>query len=174
MEKSNLEKDYNFNTFVVGDSNRLAYSLAVTATKDSSGVGNVLYIYGKNGLGKTHLLYAIENAIIKEDRSKNVLYITSENFTNELKGYRGKSNYKDEILKKYKDLDVLLIDDIHFLSGKKIVQEAFFNIFNTLYQNGKRIILSSDRPPSGIDWEKEKFKACFDLCSLAEIQMPNY
>ena len=154
MEKINFDKHYNFDTFVVGDSNKSAYLLAITATKNQSNVGNVFYIYGKNGLGKTHLLNAIGNEILKIDNYKNVLYITSGNFTNELKGYRGKSNYKDEVLKKYKDLDVLLIDDIHFLSGKKIVQEAFFNIFYTLYQNEKRIILSSDRPPSGIDWVK--------------------
>ena len=164
MENINFDKNYNFDTFVVGDSNRFAYSLAITATRDLS---NVFYLYGKNGIGKTHLLHAIGNEILKKDSSKKVLYITSENFIKDFID----SSYKDELLKKYENLDVLLIDDIQFLVGKKIVQEAFFYIFNSLYQKGKRIILSGDMSPNNME---EKIKSCFDLGLLAEIEMPNY
>lgn len=175
MKKSDFGKEYNFDTFVVGDSNRFAYSLAVEATKDSSMVENIVYIYGKNGLGKTHLMHAIENEILKKDSSKKVLYITAENFTNELKDCILDSNYKDELfIKKYKELNVLLIDDIHFFSGKKIVQEVFFNIFNSLYKKGKRIILSSDRPARDIDLIEERLISSFELGLVADIEMPDY
>ena len=97
MENINFDKNYNFDIFVVGDSNRFAYSLAITATRDLSNAKNLFYIYGKNGLGKTHLLHAIENEILKKDSSKKVLYITSENFTKDFID----SNYRDELLKKY-------------------------------------------------------------------------
>ena len=175
MEKINFDKHYNFDNFIVGNSNRFAFSLAVDVAKDSSRIGNVVFLYSKNGLGKTHLMHAIGNEILATDSSKKVLYITSENFINELKDCIGDLNYKDELfIKKYNDLDVLLIDDIHFLSGKKIVQEAFFNIFNTLYQNGKRIILSSDRPPRDMDFIDKELKSCFECGLIADISMPDY
>ena len=175
MEKINFDTYYTFDTFVVGNSNRSAYSLAVEATKDLSRTVNVVFLYSKNGLGKTHLMHAIENEILAKDSSKKVLYITSENFTNELRDCIGDLNYKDELfIKKYKDLDVLLIDDIHFFSGKKIVQEVFFYIFDLLYKKGKRIILSSDRPPKDIDLIEEGLKSSFEMGLVADIEMPDY
>ena len=166
MKKSNFEKEYNFDNFIVGNSNRFAYSLAVDVAKDSSRIRNVVFLYSKNGLGKTHLMHAIENEILAKDSSKKVLYITSENFINEFKDCIGDFNYKD--------LDVLLIDDIHFFSGKKIVQEVFFHIFNSLYEKGKRIILSSDRLPRDIDLIDKKLKSCFECGLIADISMPDY
>ena len=136
---------------------------------------NPLFIYGGVGLGKTHLMQAIGNEILKRDTSKKVLYVTSEAFTNELVNAIKDGNYKNELFRnKYRNIDILLIDDIQFFAGKNTAQEEFFHTFNTLYQNGKQIILSSDKPPRDISLLEDRLKSRFEWGLLADISMPDY
>ena len=173
--KTSLNPKYTFETFVVGNNNRFAHAAALAVTEAPSSMYNPLFIYGGVGLGKTHLMQAIGNEIIKKDPSKKVLYITSETFTNELINSIKDANYKTELFKnKYRNIDFLLIDDIQFIAGKNTAQEEFFNTFNTLYQNGKNIVLSSDRPPRDISLLEERLKSRFEWGILADIGMPDY
>ena len=136
---------------------------------------NPLFIYGGVGLGKTHLMQAIGNEILKRDSSKKVLYVTSETFTNELVNAIKDANYKNELFRnKYRNIDILLIDDIQFFAGKNTAQEEFFHTFNTLHQNGKQIILSSDKPPRDIALLEDRLKSRFEWGLLADISMPDY
>ena len=136
---------------------------------------NPLFIYGGVGLGKTHLMQAIGNEILKRDSSKKVLYVTSEAFTNELVNAIKDANYKNELFRnKYRNIDILLIDDIQFFAGKNTAQEEFFHTFNTLHQNGKQIILSSDKPPRDIALLEDRLKSRFEWGLIADISMPDY
>ena len=171
--KTALNPKYTFETFVVGNNNRFAHAAALAVAEAPSTSYNPLFIYGGVGLGKTHLMHAIGNEILKRDSSKVILYVTSETFTNELVNSIKDSNYKNELFrKKYRNIDVLLIDDIQFFAGKKTAQEEFFHTFNALYQNGKQIILSSDRPPRDIDLIEDRLKSRFEWGLLADISMP--
>ncbi len=173
--KTCLNPKYTFDTFVVGDNNRFAQAAALAVTEAPSSMYNPLFIYGGVGLGKTHLMQAIGNEILKKDPSKKVLYITSESFTNELINSIKDANYKNELFKnKYRNIDVLLIDDIQFIAGKNTAQEEFFHTFNALYQNGKKIVLSSDKPPRDIALLEERLKSRFEWGILADIGMPDY
>ena len=173
--KTSLNPKYTFETFVVGNNNRFAHAAALAVTEAPSTMYNPLFIYGGVGLGKTHLMQAIGNEIIKKDGSKKVLYITSEAFTNELINSIKDANYKNELFKnKYRNIDVLLIDDIQFIAGKNTAQEEFFHTFNTLYQNGKKIVISSDKPPRDIALLEERLKSRFEWGILADISMPDY
>ncbi len=173
--KTALKPEYTFETFVVGNNNRFAHAAGLAVAEAPSTSYNPLFIYGGVGLGKTHLMHAIGNEILRRDSSKSVLYVTSEDFTNELVNSIKDSNYKNELFrKKYRNIDVLLIDDIQFFAGKKTAQEEFFHTFNSLYQNGKQIILSSDRPPRDIDLIEERLKSRFEWGLLADISMPDY
>ena len=173
--KTSLNPKYTFDTFVVGDNNRFAQAAAVAVTEAPSSMYNPFFIYGGVGLGKTHLMQAIGNEIIKNDPNKKVLYITSEQFTNELINSIKDANYKTELFKnKYRNIDVLLIDDIQFIAGKNTAQEEFFHTFNTLYQNGKKIVLSSDKPPRDIALLEERLKSRFEWGIIADIGMPDY
>lgn len=173
--KTALNPKYTFDTFVVGNNNRFAHAAALAVAEAPATSYNPLFIYGGVGLGKTHLMHAVGNEILRRDSSKTVLYVTSETFTNELVNSIKDSNYKNDLFrKKYRNIDVLLIDDIQFFANKKTAQEEFFHTFNSLYQNGKQIILSSDRPPRDIDLIEDRLKSRFEWGLLADISMPDY
>ena len=144
--KSTLNSKYTFETFVVGNSNRFAHAAALAVGNEPGKAYNPLFLYGGVGLGKTHLMHAIGNRILQNNNNTNVLYVTSEKFTNQL--INAIKDNKNEVFRnKYRSIDVLLIDDIQFIAGKERVQEEFFHTFNSLYEDGKQIILSSDKPP---------------------------
>lgn len=173
--KTYLNPKYTFDTFVVGNNNRFAHAAALAVSEAPSSMYNPLFIYGGVGLGKTHLMQAIGNEILKRDSSKKVLYVTSEAFTNELVNAIKDANYKNELFRnKYRNIDILLIDDIQFFAGKNTAQEEFFHTFNTLHQNGKQIILSSDKPPRDISLLEERLKSRFEWGLIADISMPDY
>ena len=173
--KTYLNPKYTFDTFVVGNNNRFAHAAALAVSEAPSSMYNPLFIYGGVGLGKTHLMQAIGNEILKRDSSKKVLYVTSEAFTNELVNAIKDANYKNELfINKYRNIDILLIDDIQFFAGKNTAQEEFFHTFNTLHQNGKQIILSSDKPPRDISLLEERLKSRFEWGLIADISMPDY
>ncbi len=173
--KTSLNPKYTFDTFVVGNNNRFAHAAALAVSEAPSSMYNPLFIYGGVGLGKTHLMQAIGNEILKRDNSKKVLYVTSEAFTNELVNAIKDANYKNELFRnKYRNIDILLIDDIQFFAGKNTAQEEFFHTFNTLHQNGKQIILSSDKPPRDIALLEDRLKSRFEWGLLADISMPDY
>ena len=173
--KTSLNPKYTFDTFVVGNNNRFAHAAALAVSEAPSSMYNPLFIYGGVGLGKTHLMQAIGNEILKRDSSKKVLYVTSEAFTNELVNSIKDANYKNELFRnKYRNIDILLIDDIQFFAGKNTAQEEFFHTFNTLHQNGKQIILSSDKPPRDIALLEDRLKSRFEWGLIADISMPDY
>ena len=173
--KTSLNPKYTFDTFVVGNNNRFAHAAALAVAEAPSSMYNPLFIYGGVGLGKTHLMQAIGNEILKRDSSKKVLYFTSEAFTNELVNAIKDANYKNELFRnKYRNIDILLIDDIQFFAGKNTAQEEFFHTFNTLHQNGKQIILSSDKPPRDIALLEDRLKSRFEWGLIADISMPDY
>ena len=146
---TNLNPKYTFSTFVVGNNNRFAHAAALAVAEAPAASYNPLFIYGGVGLGKTHLMHAIGNEILKNNKNSKILYVTSEVFTNELINAI-KDNTSDQFRSKYRNIDVLLIDDIQFIAGKERCQEEFFHTFNTLYESGKQIILSSDMTPKDI------------------------
>ncbi len=170
---SKLNPRYTFDSFVVGESNKLA-NAASLAVADSPGVTyNPLFIYGGVGLGKTHLLQAIGNSILAKDPKKKVVYITSEKFTNELVDAIQKKTTK-AFKEKYRKVDCLLIDDIQFLAGKESTQEEFFHTFNVLYEDSKQIILTSDRPPKAIPTLEARLRSRFEWGMMADVSPPNY
>ena len=132
-----------------------------------------MFLYGGVGLGKTHLMHAIGNAILRKNRDANILYVTSEKFTNQLINSI-KDNSNEQFRNKYRNIDVLLIDDIQFIAGKERVQEEFFHTFNSLHENGNQIILSSDRPPKDIPLLEDRLKSRFEWGLIADIQSPDY
>lgn len=173
--KTSLNPKYTLDTFVVGNNNRFAHAAALAVAEAPASMYNPLFIYGGVGLGKTHLMQAIGNEILKRDSSKKVLYVTSEAFTNELVNAIKDANYKNELFRnKYRNIDILLIDDIQFFAGKNTAQEEFFHTFNTLHQNGKQIILSSDKPPRDIALLEDRLKSRFEWGLIADISMPDY
>jgi len=169
---SQLNPKYIFETFVVGDSNRLAHAACVAVAKSPGKIYNPLFIYGGVGLGKTHLLQAIGNEILKKSPKKRVVYVSCEKFVNEF--IQAISSGKIESFKNnYRNIDVLLIDDIQFLAGKEGTQEEFFHTFNSLYQEDKQIVISSDRPPKAIPTLEERLRSRFEWGMIADIQPPN-
>ena len=168
-----LNPRYTFETFVVGESNRLAQATAEAVARAPGTTYNPLFIYGGVGLGKTHLLQAIGQEILKNNSKKKVVYITSERFTNELVNAIHKKTTK-EFKDKYRKVDCLLIDDIQFLAGKEATQEEFFHTFNALYENNKQIILTSDRPPKAIPTLEARLRSRFEWGMTADISPPNY
>jgi len=170
---SKLNPRYTFDTFVVGESNKLAHAAAQAVAKSPGINYNPLFIYGGVGLGKTHLLQAIGNGILKNYPRKKVVYITSEKFTNELINSIQKRTTK-EFKEKYRKVDCLMIDDIQFLAGKESTQEEFFHTFNALYENSKQIVLTSDRPPKAIPTLEARLRSRFEWGMTADISAPNY
>lgn len=171
--RSSLNPKYTFETFVVGNNNRFAHAASLAVGNSPSNSYNPLFLYGGVGLGKTHLMHAIGNRILEDNRNANVLYVTSEKFTNQLINAI-KDNKNEFFRNKYRNVDVLLIDDIQFIAGKERVQEEFFHTFNALYEDGKQIILSSDKPPRDIAFLEDRLKSRFEWGLLADISCPDY
>ncbi len=165
--------DNTFDSFIVSSSNRFAYAAANAVAKNPGGVHNPLFIYGRSGLGKTHLLMAITKEILKKSPGTNILYTDGENFTNEMITHLSEKAMPD-FHKKYRNADVFLFDDVQFIVGKIQVQEEFFHTFNTLVNNGKQIVLTSDRPPKDIQPLEERLTSRFEQGLLADIQPPDF
>ena len=173
MNKSTLNPKYTFETFVVGNNNRFAHAAALAVGNEPAKSYNPLYLYGGVGLGKTHLMHAIGNRILENNPNANILYVTSEKFTNQLINAI-KDNKNEFFRNKYRNIDVLLIDDIQFIAGNERVQEEFFHTFNSLYEDGKQIIISSDTPPRDIPFLEDRLKSRFEWGLLADISVPDY
>ena len=175
-ENANLNSKYRFDTFVVGGNNKFAHSASL-AVAESPGVAyNPLYLYGGAGLGKTHLMHSIGHFILDQNPDMKVLYVTSEQFTNEvIESIRsGNAAKMNKLREKYRTVDVLLIDDVQFIIGKESTQEEFFHTFNVLHSAGKQIILSSDKPPKEMETLEERFRSRFEWGLIADIQPPDY
>ncbi|CDD48331.1 chromosomal replication initiator protein DnaA [Firmicutes bacterium CAG:534] len=175
-ENANLNSKYRFDTFVVGGNNKFAHSASL-AVAESPGVAyNPLYLYGGAGLGKTHLMHSIGHFILEHNPDMKVLYVTSEQFTNEvIESIRsGNASKMTKFREKYRTVDVLLIDDVQFIIGKESTQEEFFHTFNVLHSAGKQIILSSDKPPKEMETLEERFRSRFEWGLIADIQPPDY
>lgn len=167
-----LNPKYTFDTFVVGSSNELAYAACIGVSKNPGHKYNPLYLYGGVGLGKTHLMQAVGNAILKDDPTKRIEYITSEAFTSEfVESIQHKTT--TNFAKKFRNVDVLIIDDMQFLSGKEKTQEEFFHTFNALHQANKQIIISSDRPPRAIQHLDDRLRSRFESGMTADVQSPD-
>lgn len=165
--------EYTFDTFIVGSSNQLAYAACEAVAKKRNGQYNPLFIYGPSGLGKTHLLSAIQHEILSNNPDVNVAYISSETFTNDLISAIG-SKTTEAFHKKYRQVDVLLMDDVQFISGKESTQEEFFHTFNELYQVKKQIVLTSDRPPREIKTLEDRLKNRFESGVIVDVSPPDY
>jgi chromosomal replication initiator protein len=169
---SNINKDYTFSNFVVGTGTDLAFAAATAVGNSPGDHFNPLFIHGGVGLGKTHLMHAVGNAIAANDTTKNICYVTAENFMNDLIGSI-RDNRTPEFKMKYRSVDVLLVDDVAFLAGKESTQEEFFHTFNALYDLKKQIILTSDRSPKEITTLEERLRSRFEWGLITDIQPPN-
>ena len=179
IEDAHINKKYSFDNFVVGNNNNFAHAAAVAVTEAPGDVYNPLFIHGGVGLGKTHLMHSIARQIIENDPLKKVLYVTSEVFTNDLiesirKGQAGNDSSMERFRNQYRNIDVLLIDDIHFIIGKESTQEEFFHTFNHLYMAGKQIVISSDQPPKNMTTLEERLRTRFEWGLIADMQRPDF
>lgn len=175
-ENANLNSKYKFDTFVVGSNNKFAHSAALAVAESPGEAYNPLYLYGGAGLGKTHLMHSIGHFVLEQNPNTKVLYVTSEQFTNEvIESIRsGNAAAMTKLREKYRTVDVLLIDDVQFIIGKESTQEEFFHTFNVLHSSGKQIILSSDKPPKEMETLEERFRSRFEWGLIADIQPPDY
>jgi len=172
--ETNLNPRYTLKSFIVGSSNELAYAAMTAVMKDVGKKYNPLFIYGGVGLGKTHLLQAAGNEIKNIYKNKvKVFYVTSEKFVNDVI-WAIRNKKMDDVKRKYRDVDVLIIDDIQFIGGKERTEEEFFHTFNVLYENNKQIIMSSDRPPAAIPTIEERLRSRFEGGMIADISYPDY
>lgn len=167
------EYEYTFSTYIVGPSNKFAHAAAMAVASNPATSYNPLFIYGASGLGKTHLLYAICGEIARVNPGTNIIFVKGEEFTNELIGAITTETTK-QFHDKYRQADVLLVDDIQFIGGKESTQEEFFHTFNTLYQASKQIVLTSDRPPKEIKTLEDRLRTRFEWGLIADIQPPDF
>jgi len=175
-DNSNLNPKYTFDTFIVGTNNRFAHSASLAVAESPGEVYNPLFIYGGAGLGKTHLMHSIGHFILENNPKMKILYVTSEQFTNEvIESIRsGNAQAMTKLRDKYRTVDVLMIDDVQFIIGKESTQEEFFHTFNALRTAGKQIVLSSDKPPKEMETLDERFRSRFEWGLIADIQQPDY
>lgn len=175
-ESANLNPKYKFDTFVVGSNNKLAHAASLAVAESPGEVYNPLYLYGGPGLGKTHLMHSIGHFILEQNPEKKVLYVTSEEFTNEvIESIRsGNAASMTKLRDKYRTVDVLMVDDVQFIIGKESTQEEFFHTFNALHAARKQIVLSSDKPPKEMETLDERFRSRFEWGLIADIQPPDY
>ena len=170
--KNNLNPSYTFESFVVGPSNQFCHAAALAVAESQGELYNPLFIYGGVGLGKTHLAHAIANYATEQNRNLKTTYLSSESFTNELI-HSLRTDGMNKFREKYRKVDLLMIDDVQFLAGKEATQQEFFHTFNTLRDNGKQIILTSDRPPSSLSSITDRLKNRFEGGLIADIQIPD-
>lgn len=178
-EQANLNAKYTFDTFVVGGNNNFAHAASLAVAESPGEVYNPLFLYGGVGLGKTHLMHSVAHYILQKDSSKKVLYVTSESFTNDLIdaikiGKTGNELAMTSFRDKYRNNDVLLIDDVQFIIGKESTQEEFFHTFNHLHNAGKQIIISSDKPPKDMETLEARLRTRFEWGLIADISAPDY
>jgi chromosomal replication initiator protein len=171
--ESRLNKRFTFDNFIVGSCNDLAHAAAQAAAQKPGEKYNPIFIYGGVGLGKTHLLQAIGNEVTRQWPAKLVLYTTTEEFVNDFIHHL-RSKTLDEFTRRYRDLDVLIVDDIQFIAGKEKNQEAFFNTFNALHQANKQIIIAADRPPANIPTLTDRLKSRFQMGMAIDVNLPDY
>lgn len=176
VDKSSLNPNYTFDTFVVGNNNKLAHAASLAVAESPGDVYNPLFLYGGVGLGKTHLMHSIAHFIQSNNPALKILYVSSETFTNELiEAIRnGNNTAMTKFREKYRNIDVLLIDDIQFIIGKESTQEEFFHTFNELYLAKKQIVISSDKPPKDMETLEERIRSRFECGLTADIGSPDY
>ena len=175
-EEARLNPKYTFDTFVVGSNNKFAHAASLAAAESPGEVYNPLFIYGGVGLGKTHLMHSIAHFVINTYPQSRVLYVTSEEFTNELiESIRNSNNTAmTKFREKYRNIDVLLIDDVEFIIGKESTQEEFFHTFNALHSAKKQIVISSDKPPKDMEILEDRIRSRFEWGLIADISSPDY
>jgi chromosomal replication initiator protein len=176
LERAHIDPKYTFDTFVVGSNNKFAHAASLAVAESPGEIYNPLYLYAGVGLGKTHLMHSIAHFILQQDPSMRVLYVTSETFTNELIDSirNGNNSAMSKFREKYRNIDVLLIDDIQFIIGKESTQEEFFHTFEALYGAKKQIIISSDKPPKDLDILEERIRSRLEMGLIADISSPDY
>ena len=175
-DEAQVNPKYTFDTFIVGSNNKFAQAAALAVAESPGEAYNPLFIYGGAGLGKTHLMHSIAHFIIEHNEKSKVLYVTSEEFTNELIETirNGNNSAMTKFREKYRNIDVLLVDDIQFIIGKESTQEEFFHTFNSLHSAKKQIIISSDKPPKDMEILEERFRSRFEWGLIADITLPDY